>query len=82
MLEGFAHAVLLVKALTLAGRDLTRERLIKALEGMHDEDIGLGPDYRISFSSSDHQGFSHEGFSIVRGGESVPLTDWSGLSRR
>lgn len=77
MLEGFSHAVLLVKALGLSGARPTRERLVQTLESMHGVDLGLGDDYRVSFSSSNHQGFSHADFSIVRNGESVPLTDWT-----
>ena len=79
MLEGFVHAMLLVKALDKAGPEPTREKMISALETMRDEDMGLGADYRISFSSASHQGFSHEDFSVVRGGQSVPIDDWSKL---
>lgn len=81
MLEGFTHALVLVKGLELAGPDPTRERLIDALETLRNADIGLGPDYAVSFSSANHQGFSHEDFSVVRNGESVPLNDWAELHR-
>ena len=39
-IEGAASAMLLVEALERAGGDVTRERLIKALEAMRDHDLG------------------------------------------
>jgi ABC-type branched-subunit amino acid transport system substrate-binding protein len=79
ILEGFANAVLLVRGLERAGPDLTREKIIDAFERMKNEDIGLGRDYLVSFSSMSHQGFSHADFSVVRGGQSSPITDWKAL---
>ncbi len=50
-LESYLSARILVEGLRRAGRDLTREKLIAALETMHDEDFG---GFRVSFSPTDH----------------------------
>lgn len=53
-LEGFINAIVLTKALEAAGRDLTREKFLRALESLHDLDIGL--DMRVTYGGLDHQG--------------------------
>lgn len=55
-LEGFVNAKVLVEALTLAGKDLTRDSFIEALESMNNVDIGIGKS--ISYSTTDHQGLT------------------------
>jgi branched-chain amino acid transport system substrate-binding protein len=50
-LESYLSARILVEGLRRAGRDLTREKLIAALETMHDEDFG---GFRVNFSPTDH----------------------------
>lgn len=52
--EGFINAKLLVHALEKAGRELTREKLLKQLEQIHDYDLGIGKN--ISYSGHDHSG--------------------------
>ncbi len=51
---GYHAAVVFVDALKRAGRDLTRERFIAALEGMKNFNTGLVPPQ--SFSAKDHEG--------------------------
>jgi ABC-type branched-subunit amino acid transport system substrate-binding protein len=46
-LSAFAAAKVLVEALTRAGKDLSREKLITSLEGLYDYETGLTP--RITF---------------------------------
>ncbi len=55
-LEGFMNAKVLSIALEKAGRDLTRENFIEALESLRDVDIGIGKD--VTYSVMDHQGLS------------------------
>jgi branched-chain amino acid transport system substrate-binding protein len=50
-LESYLSARILVEGLRRAGRDLTREKLIAALETIHDEDFG---GFRVNFSRTDH----------------------------
>ena len=55
-LEGFINAGVLVKALRKAGRNLTREKFIFALESMRNVDIGIGK--LLTFGNNDHQGLT------------------------
>ena len=50
-LESYLSARILVEGLRRAGPDLTREKLIAALETMHDENFG---GFRVNFSRTDH----------------------------
>jgi ABC-type branched-subunit amino acid transport system substrate-binding protein len=52
-LEGFIVGKVMVEALKRAGPELTRPKLIVALEGMNNVDLG---DFVISFSSTNHSG--------------------------
>jgi hypothetical protein len=76
-LEGFVDAMVLVDGLTKAGKNLTREGLIRAIETLHDKDMGLGPELKLDYSPKDHKGFVHVIPTVVRGGTAVPFTDWS-----
>lgn len=76
-LEGFVDAMVMVEGLKKAGKDLTREGLIAAIESLHEEDMGLGPQLKLNYSSKDHKGFDHVIPTVVRGGRAVPFTDWS-----
>lgn len=53
-LEGFINAKILVKALEDAGRDLTKERFIEALESIYNFDVGIGK--VVSYTMLNHQG--------------------------
>lgn len=53
-LEAWIGAQIFLEGLKRAGRDLDTEKLVAALEGIHDWDIGIGAP--ISFSPTDHQG--------------------------
>jgi ABC-type branched-subunit amino acid transport system substrate-binding protein len=53
-LEGFINAKVLVKALEDAGRDLTRQNFIAALEELKNFDIGIGKN--ITYDVLDHKG--------------------------
>lgn len=76
-LEGFVDAMVMVEGLKRAGKDLTREGLIRAIETIHDHDLGLGPQLKLNYSAKEHKGFDHVIPTIVRGGRAVPFTDWS-----
>jgi branched-chain amino acid transport system substrate-binding protein len=76
-LEGFVDAMVLVEGLKRAGKDLTREGLIRGIESIHDHDLGLGPQLKLNYSSKEHKGFDHVIPTVVRGGRAVPFTDWS-----
>ncbi|HET9338731.1 MAG TPA: ABC transporter substrate-binding protein [Casimicrobiaceae bacterium] len=52
-LEGFIAAKVLVEGLRRAGRDLTREKLVAALETMNDFDVG---GFTVTYTPGDHGG--------------------------
>jgi len=76
-LEGFVDAMVLVEGLKKAGKELTREALIRGIESLHELDLGLGPQLILDYSAKDHKGFDHVIPTVIRGGRAVPFTDWS-----
>ena len=76
-LEGFVDAMVLVEGLKKAGKDLTREGLIRGIESIHELDLGLGPQLKLNYSPKEHKGFDHVLPTVVRGGRAVPFTDWA-----
>jgi hypothetical protein len=55
-------------ALRRLGRDVTRERLIAALEAMHQVDLG---GYRISYGTDDRLGSRYVELTVVGSGGKV-----------
>jgi branched-chain amino acid transport system substrate-binding protein len=76
-LEGFIDAMVMVEGLKRAGKELTREGLIRGIESIHEMDLGLGPQLKLDYSPKDHKGFDHVIPTVVRGGRAVPFTDWA-----
>jgi branched-chain amino acid transport system substrate-binding protein len=76
-LEGFVDAMVLVEGLKKAGKELTREGLIRGIESIHEMDLGLGSQLKLDYSAKDHKGFDHVIPTVIRGGRAVPFTDWS-----
>jgi branched-chain amino acid transport system substrate-binding protein len=81
-LEGFVDAMVLVEGLKRAGPELTREGLIRAIESMHDMDVGLGPELKLGYSARSHKGFDRVIPTVVRGGRAVPFTDWTIIAQK
>jgi branched-chain amino acid transport system substrate-binding protein len=79
-LEGFVDAMVMVEGLKRAGKDLSRDGLIRGIESIHDLDVGMGPELKLDYSAKDHKGFDHVILTVVRGGRAVPFTDWSTLT--
>jgi ABC-type branched-subunit amino acid transport system substrate-binding protein len=76
-LEGFLNAKIMVEALRRAGRQLTREGLISAIESIRDYE--LGPGMSITYGPGDRQGLERVYFTRLREGRFVPFTDWHSL---
>lgn len=74
-LEGYINAKVLVEGLRRAGRDLSRERFIDALESIRDYSLGIAN--TLSFSPSDHQGFDRVYFTRFKEGKFVLIADWN-----
>lgn len=79
--EGFVDAMVMVEGLKRAGRDLTREKLITAIESIKNLDMGLGPQLKLTYGSDDHKGFDTVYSTAVRGGRAVAFTDWKELRK-
>jgi branched-chain amino acid transport system substrate-binding protein len=65
-IEGYRNAGILVRALELAGRDLTRDGVVAAMESIDDYTDPFG--YHISFGPNDHKGVKESILSTVVNG--------------
>jgi branched-chain amino acid transport system substrate-binding protein len=66
-LEGYIAARILVEGLKRAGKELTREKLISALESLSRTDIG---GFQVDYSPTNHNASSFVDLSIIgRGGK-------------
>jgi len=69
--EGYVAAKTLVEGLRNAGPELTRARLIAALERFRNVDMGGFP---VTFTPTDHSGSKYVGLTIIVGdGQFIPL---------
>lgn len=78
-LEGFVDAMVLVEGMKRAGKDITREKLITALESIDNKDIGLGPKLALKYSSKRHKGFDQIYTTVVHDGKPEIVEDWRRL---
>ena len=70
-LEGYINAKILVEGLKRAGKQITREKFILAIESIHKFDLGiLNP---LSFGKNDYQGLDRVYFTKIKQGELVLL---------
>jgi branched-chain amino acid transport system substrate-binding protein len=68
-LEGFIVGKVVVEALDRAGKNLTRDKLIAALESMRNVDLG---DFVVSFSPTNHSGSKFVDLTMIgRGGKFI-----------
>jgi ABC-type branched-subunit amino acid transport system substrate-binding protein len=65
-LEGFLVGKVVVEGMKRAGKDLTREKLVTALEGMNNVDLG---DFIVSFSPTNHSGSRFVDLTMIGRGE-------------
>lgn len=75
--EGYINAKVLTEGLEMAGKDLTRQAFLQAINSMND--FSLGPDVRLSFSSTDHQGMDTVYFTRLQHNRFTLLADWTEL---
>ncbi|MGE4264342.1 MAG: ABC transporter substrate-binding protein [Desulfovibrio sp.] len=73
-LEGYYNARILVEGLRRAGRDLTRQAFIRAIESIHDYD--LGPGQTVSFGPQSHQGMERVYFTRLTDGSFTLIESW------
>jgi branched-chain amino acid transport system substrate-binding protein len=74
-LYGYTFGRLVVEGTTRAGRTLTRERFIDAMEGLRDWDAG-GVMPKVSFSASNHHAQRAGFICEMRAGRLVAVSDW------
>ena len=67
-LEGFLTGKVLVEALRRAGRPLSREKFMEALEGFRNLDLG---GVFLSYSPTDHSGLKRVEITVIDGGGQV-----------
>lgn len=76
-LEGYINAMILVEGLKRAGKNITREKFIQAIESIKNLDLGINN--TVSFDRQDHQGldrvyftqFQHGKFVLMKEGDSI-----------
>ena len=61
-MEAYLAAKVLVEGLRRTGRDLTREKLIRAMESMKSYDVG---GYEVGFSPSNHNGSTYVDLTVI-----------------
>ena len=69
--EGCVTAKAMLSALEKAGKELSRDGLIKAFEGMSGLDMG---GLTLNYSSNDHQGSDTVFLTQIKGGKITPIT--------
>lgn len=75
---GYLYAEVFCEGLRLTGQDLTREKFVKAMEGIKDFDTGVGPN--ITFGPNLRAG-ANSAFIVkanVKTGQFEKLTEWRG----
>jgi ABC-type branched-subunit amino acid transport system substrate-binding protein len=78
-LEGFVNAMVYVEALKRAGRDLTRDKFLAALESIRDLDVGVG--MKVSYAQGRHHAFDQVFATVLADGEPVVFTDWNRVKK-
>jgi len=67
-IEGYLMAKVMVEGLKRAGKDLTREKLVSALESISNNDFG---GYRVSYSGTNHLGSRFVELTVVGPGGKI-----------
>lgn len=79
-LEGYLNARVLVEGLRRAGRNLTRESFMNALESM--DEFPLGGYASVAFTPKDHQGLDMVYYTVLDNGEFKLIDDTDLLLKR
>jgi branched-chain amino acid transport system substrate-binding protein len=73
-LSGYCEAMVMAEGLRRAGKDLTRETFLQAMDQMQNYDGSPLPN--VSYSPTDHAGVKTAYFQRAEGGKWVSFTDW------
>ena len=80
-LEGFVDAMVVVEGLKRAGKDVTREKFITAIESIHEMNVGLGSKLKLAYGPTDPKGFDDVYPTVVKDGQPALLTNWSAIGK-
>jgi ABC-type branched-subunit amino acid transport system substrate-binding protein len=72
--QGMIGAMLFTEAAKRAGKDLTRDKLVKALESLKDYESGISPP--ISYGPNKHLGGDKLGYAVWEGGKMRVIKSW------
>ena len=78
-LEGYVNAKVLVEGLKRAGKDLTREKYIDAVETVKAGEMGTG--LHLNYGPYDHLGLDKVYISQIQDGKYKEVKDWSSLRK-
>lgn len=78
-LEGYIAAKALVEGLRRAGKDLTREKFIAALESFRNVDLGK---FHVSFSPENHSGSNLVTLTVITGSAGSFMPFWYGVATK
>jgi ABC-type branched-subunit amino acid transport system substrate-binding protein len=81
-LRGYIDGVVLVEGLRRAGKDLTREKFVDALDNIHNWNIGLQKGIELSYSPTDHFGMHRYTFGVIKHGSVIPVLNWKDLKQK
>ena len=79
-LEGFVNAMVVAEGLKAAGKELSREKFIAAIEGLSSLDLGVG--MKASYGPARHHAFDQVFPTVIKGGEAVVLSDWKQVAKK
>ena len=68
-LEGYLNARILAEGLKRAGKDITREKFIQAIESIDHYDLGIRNP--LSFGKNDYQGLDDVYYTMIKKGKLV-----------
>ncbi|MDY0350590.1 MAG: ABC transporter substrate-binding protein [Desulfobulbaceae bacterium] len=77
--EGYINAKVLVEGLRRAGRDITRENFIDAIDSIRKYSLGIAN--TLTFGPDDHQGLERVYFTQIKDGKFALLADWEKIRR-
>ena len=80
-LKGYLDAMAFAEGLKRAGKEPTRQKFITAMEGIANLDVGMGKDMKLSISPTDHVGFHHVFFGIIKNGQVETFSDWKHIKK-
>lgn len=78
-LEGYVNAKILVEGIKRAGKDLTREELIDAIETIKAGQMGTG--LGINYGPNDHKGLEKVWLTQIKDGKYIQITNWKDLGK-